>query len=754
MKNEVSVLFALRRLAVSVLLAATVAMAAMPAATGAGVEIKRLPEKKPTWIEISGGSGRQSWTLRYGTYSDFATQAQLVPAAGNRTWFTHGGWLRLIDTEKGLVTGRWHFPDLIVQVVPVGNRLQIVVEDKRDRQVFRRTLTFEPGLTAAVPYWPSEQLSLVRVPITEASGARPGLDVDLLSDTPKIPAGGAAKELVPELEEAVRRDPTTPWRRVALWRLLHHLQDARASAVLAEALRVPTTDFTELLPIAGLLDRLGEREAARAAFERGFQDFIQRGNDPRLALILLEKIVLYRPWGINRMDPSSDYGRELIERNYRLAPHCEAADLAWEMYADYLEKNGRAEEARLWRARAREAAPTSVFLLPRGLGLIADRMLLLLLASFFAGLLFLALLSVRYWHQRRADWAASEGKGRLARAIRTFEVKYWSRSQRFAFLTIVLAGWIGTGVLGAISHGIQRGVASPLTLGAGSLAAPGTVWYLENRLPSTPERDLFLALAYQQSGEKEKAERLYRRLSGFAEAWNNLGVLLKESGENQQAQQAFREALRLDPNLAEAALNLGQAARTLWTELHQKYAPGQPMLAPPQPGGMWRMFLGGSWGKVALWALLAGPFATVEISGLLPAFPIWFHILFVAALVFALALFLIPVRPVTQSPPRIHTALEVLFPGIAPQWCILGGLALTAWTYFLAQGLLLIRFGTPYIMTSLAVPSLGRAYGVSEADISEIFRIINPSWTWLYGAPLLLFAVNLVLVLRAKLRRS
>jgi len=45
---------------------------------------------------------------------------------------------------------------------------------------------------------------------------------------------------------------------------------------------VPTTDYTEMLPISVELERFGARSAAAAAYERGYQDFLERGNDPRL----------------------------------------------------------------------------------------------------------------------------------------------------------------------------------------------------------------------------------------------------------------------------------------------------------------------------------------------------------------------------------------------------------------------------------------------------------------------------------------
>ena len=331
---------------------------------GANVQMNH-PSK--TLVEITGGSGPQSWQLRYGTHDSY--NKQLVSANENRAWFSHGSWLRLIDTKKGVVIGRWHFPGVIVALGPTENQVDVEVEDKLNDRVFRRTFNFFPRAGEVVPYWPTGNLLLNRVPMTEVESAwRSEESGGLLSDTWKIPTEGEVQELLGELEEAVERDSTAPALRIALWRVLREVEDPRAPAVLEEALEVSTTDFTEMLPLAGLLDRLGERAAAGRAFELGYQDFLRRGNDPRLLLTLIGKMILYQPWRQKLPDLSTSYGRELMDRTFRLAPRSEGADFAWQAYAAYLQQGGQTEAAHLWRARARKAARTSVFLMPRDPG--------------------------------------------------------------------------------------------------------------------------------------------------------------------------------------------------------------------------------------------------------------------------------------------------------------------------------------------------------------------------------------------------
>ncbi len=595
-----------RRLAARIVVAALAASWAIGPVSGADVRLTRVPEKSPTQLEISGGSGRKSWRLRYGTYFDFATQAQLVSVAGNRAWFSHGGWLRLIDTEKGLVIGRWHFPGQIVHLVPQETRVQVDIEMKLGDQRLRRTLTLDPGARAEVPYWRSGWLILERLPMTELeSGWRVKPNSDLLNTLGKI-SGEHAKRLIPELEEAARRDPDSPWIQVGLAKLMRDAGDPRSPAVFESALGVPTTDFTELLPIAGFLERLGEHNRARAFFDRGYEDYWRHGNDPRMFTELLDRLILYQPFLSDRgANLATEPGREIVERLYRLQPNGAEAEYAWRVYAESSRKTARPDEARIWRTRAEEARVNSMFLLEPPFSLLLDHSVLVFLGAFFAAVIYTLILIARYQRQRRTALAARGRVAKFWRGLSLFSLQYWSRRERVALLTIVLPAWYAAGVAGVFGQAVLRQAATPLGTWTGSLRGPASTSFFES-FPQTPERDLLLAFAYQQNGENDKAERLYRSLPRFAESWNNLGVLLKEAGKDREARQAFEQALQLDLNLAEGALNLDQPPHTLWTELHQKYLSGRPMLAPPGPERIRHAYLGGSWREIFLRAL-AGP---------------------------------------------------------------------------------------------------------------------------------------------------
>jgi tetratricopeptide (TPR) repeat protein len=723
----------------------------------------RLQRVSDMLVEITG----PGWRLQFGL-DPFAElplhEPILLPIGGDRAYYSAGGWLRLIDTRKGQVLNRWHFPADITRLAPVGEKLQVDVQDQRGySQTFSRTLLFDPQ-APVIPYWPPNWVRFYHFSRAESRGpldssmALKATVVGNLVVRGDTLAPEVARRALPGIEEAVRRDPGTPWLRVWFAKLLRDAGDPRAAAEFLAAIRVPTTDFTELLPISAYLDHIGETEAAREAFDSGYRDFLEKKNDPRLVVMLIDRLFLFPSYSHAKLSPAQL--REAMERNYLVAPNCEGARYAWQIYAVSLEKAGDAEQARLWRARAKEASQYPPFFEIPQLYRVLDVCVLVMFSSVFAVLLHFLVLYFRYRPQSRLDSAARKRTGRRGFAL--FRLEYWSRRQRVAFLILILVAWYAVGLAGGITAGILKGAAAPLSMGAGSLAGPVNIDYLEDQLAATPQRDLLLALAYQQDGQKEKAERLYRGLPQFAESWNNLGVLLKEEGRQQEARQAFERALQIAPDLAEAALNLGSPAgapRSTSTELHQKYLPGRPMLAPPRGTTLLEALLGSSMARAYLRAL-AGPlggwgwslgglgtFLSGVSMGAGGAF------IPVAALLFALVLvFLIPSREVTQPAGRMHWIAETLFPGTSPWWHVFGGVALLTWVYLVVQLVAIVRIGTAYFVSGIAIPNLSRSYGVPEASMREIYRLVlNPPWEWIYLAPVVLFAVNLLIVLRGRL---
>jgi len=721
----------------------------------------RLTRISPTLIEITGGEGKQAWRLQYGTKSHVdLPQTLFVTAGEDRAWFSHMSWLRLIDTRRGVVLGRWHFPSQIMRLVPEGSRVQVEVkaEDGATWDHIRRTVTFDPN-SPKIPFWLSSYLLLFRLPAWEADfhqfrpdrvkfgpyGAAPGSG--FASAALAELSAQEAKGLIPELEEALRRDPFSPWMRVTLGKLLADVGDSRAVSLMQQAVELPA-DYTELFPISAFLHQHGYSEQATTAFERGYRDFYEHGNDPRLLPALIGRLIMFHE-DISKLNEAQR--KEYLERVYRVGPWAEGAVYAWQIHARSLAAVGRTVEAQTWRERAGETARRSLYigeLFTRPL----DRFFGVLCASIVAALFYLLVVCLRYGPQARLVAAIGRRQGRL-QSLLFRRLEYWSRRERIAFLGIALTGWFAAGLAGPYVQGWKRYAEKmPLSFYLGSFASFPSAEALQSSVPVSRERDLLLALALQQSGETARAEQLYRGLPQFPQAWNNLGVLLKKAGRESEAQRAFEQALRMEPGMAEAAFNLGRPPSDLWTQNQARYLPGQPMLAPPTPQHMFRAFLGVSF-PALLVRSLAGPFGGAldahlseysgyHVFGPEPWGPRIAALLLIAITILALALaFVVPHRDVTEGPERSQHFWEVLFPGTSPRWNVLGGLALVAWFWVLIFGVV----ARGELITAYLMPNPDKSYGLVGSRALAV-RLATGSPTAFYIAAIVLFVVNLLVV--------
>lgn len=72
-----------------------------------------------------------------------------------------------------------------------------------------------------------------------------------------------------------------------------------------------------------------------------------------------------------------------------------------------------------------------------------------------------------------------------------------------------------------------------------------------------------LGIAYQRTGNAREARKAYKKAielwSEYADAWNNLGTLDHSRGRYKQAIAAYRKAIQLDPGSAVYRRNLGAA---------------------------------------------------------------------------------------------------------------------------------------------------------------------------------------------------
>ncbi|MGH9650394.1 MAG: hypothetical protein ACRD3I_07975, partial [Terriglobales bacterium] len=176
-----------------------------------------LQRPQPDRIEISGGAGKTAWKLAYGTLA--STEAHFASGEAGRAWFGHGFWLRLMDTEKGTVLGRWRMPGAVLKLTPQGGKVEVEFDlGKDEEREFHEKLTFDPAVPK-VAEWPMGGLLPMRVSRNEAMGAGSKSLPDIFNPKSQIKAEDARQE-IPAFEEAARRDPFNPWLRVALARLL------------------------------------------------------------------------------------------------------------------------------------------------------------------------------------------------------------------------------------------------------------------------------------------------------------------------------------------------------------------------------------------------------------------------------------------------------------------------------------------------------------------------------------------------------
>jgi tetratricopeptide (TPR) repeat protein len=719
-----------------------VVLPAVLAASEAFAQDVRLDRPTNSLIEITGGAGDARWTLRYGGVA--ATNGALLQKVSEgRACFSHGSWLRLIDTDAGMVIGRWRFPGEILEMTPSANgTITIVIRVPPSVGKGRHSVSFDP-ISGTVPRWESGGLSPLVAPSTEADMLLRATSSGRLWETP---AADAATR-IPDLVELIRRDPLSPWLQIALGKLLKDVGDERASQAFAAAVAVKSTDFTELFRISAMLERLDQPTEAAEAFERAYADFLSRGRDPRLLQFLITRLQLYSPAPGNA-DELDDRERDrLITRIYQVAPTGEATDLAWRLYADYLDSQGRAAEARTWRERAQVAANESLNGNPYHVLLAHDRPFLFAMGCLLAIVSLLVGLFLKYRRQVRLRLAADIRPKRPLYFL-PYSLAYWNVTERLTLLLLASAGWVAIGLASVYATLILRSWSGPILFGG--LGGPVVEHWLTTELPDTPARTLAAAIGHQQIGEGKDAERLYRALPQYAESWNNLGVILSDEGKADEARAAYARAREIDPMLPEAALNLGEQTSNAVVNLHGKYLPGRPMIAPPTREHLLEALMGNVWTHRYLWAL-AGPLPVVgsieRLAGLTPMWGLAYQfLLWLPAAI--LILIFIPIRTdLTQSPGSGFRLAEVIAPGLAPLWGVLSGPVLALWSLLVLIIVATAVSGSPYVIAS-AWSFVGRF--LLPPGLPDAGTVFDPNPLLIYTAAAALFGVNVALIWRAR----
>jgi tetratricopeptide (TPR) repeat protein len=499
----------------------------------------------------------------------------------------------------------------------------------------------------------------------------------------------------------------------------------------------------ELLDIANYLEEKNERDAAHLAFELGYAEFWRQGQDPRLTSFLLI------PGSNIRPDTPPSIQRELADRAYATGPWVDGAAKAWDLYAKSLAASGDDAGAALWQERAKDARANGLLVSGDQFYYEALAASLVTTTSLAAAVLYVVVLYSRYRPQRQARRAAERAAGVSRPGF--CNIEYWRRNERLAFLSIVAVAWIAEGVAGtSLRASSNRSFGYFFDLRSGTLFGSSTTETLESRGVKGPERDLLMAIAYQRDGQPDEAIKLYKGLPQFAEGWNNLGVLLKNSGDDEGSRRAFEHAVQLRPDFPEAEWNLGKPARGDWVKLHERFAVDKPMMTVPRRAQVLKAF--GIRESSVDWArVLAGP---LENDGAVNNFFRPSGRLRAGVLIFfaagALVLLFLRPRELTLAPPRYQVIPELLFPGTARLWGLAGGILLGAACYFSSAlwPAVWSRFYS-YMNYSSSFRRFPLPFSVTRGGAPELFSPI-PSFRWF----LALMALNAAVVLFWKWRRK
>ncbi len=705
-----------RRLLAS-LISAVLLLWAVPAWAGT-VEVHQL---STYLLEVSGGNGPHAWHIRYATRFRPAVFATLEDR-GNVAWFSHYNWLRRIDTEKGIVTGRWMLPGLIKKLQFRNGRLQATVSSGNSyfNQGIIEVIDFDPEHPPEVQAFNSEWSQAETLVKFRADG--------------KVDPAEAGKALT-EQQNTYERDRFSPWFGVALAAIYDALDIAGGVKLLDAATSLNTAHYSESLDMAAVLV-WSHLDFSRRAFDRGYAGIWQHDQDPRLTTTPIIETRLQR-------NTPELVQRELMDRVYKLNPWIFGAENAWRLYGNFLINAGNRDEGALWLARADEAHTNWLLERPdrREYEYLASS---LLGTSFLAGaVLYGAVLFIRYRPQRKARLEAERAAGVSRPGC--LNVEYWRKTERIAFFSMIAVAWFADGYANAcLQLNASRSIGFFSQMQAGALLGPSSIAMLENDVPQSPERELFLAMALQRNNQPREAERHYRAVPQFAEAWNNLGVLLKNAGDDAGSRAAFMRALAIRPDFPEAEWNLGGPPRGEWVKFHAQFVPEKPMPAVPTRTQLSKVY-GIQEGGPSLAATAKGPL------GFQPDDDMDFVYrgrtakgLLIFGVCGGLVLLCLRPREVFSPPPRYQAILDLLIPGTARVWNVFGGLLLGA-TCMASSKIWPVRWARMYSFYSYSgdYRRFPLPWSMIFSNNVRAFESPIPSFRWFAG----LFMLNVAVVL-------
>lgn len=614
-------------------------------APGATLEPDRIERVGDT--VIAQRDGRELWRLDFPPGS--GGTSEVLEHLG-RVWVAHGNSVLELTPASGRVERRYLLPARVTALDPEGEDVSAVA-------------TFDDGLSERLDIRGGRVQGVVRF------GSDPAL-FDWLR------AEAAVEDPAARLE----RDPTNSWLHALAGE--REASGAEARRRYAEAVDRAET-FYDLAALARFLQERGQPELAERAMDEALRDFAARGYAPELLTGRELRDAYAFPLGaledaLDRDDlPAAAFWAPWV--HLLAAPEVPATRTALTRYARDLRAEGRTDEAATWRERARAGRRTSATTtLDRIFGALARLGTLGVAAMLLTIVLLMLTLTAKYWRPQSAMLRRrAAAKSRIGPVPRLFSIRYFSFTEKLVLVILFAA----TLALAALAVWGREARALPPALGSGTLASAPAREYLE-AAPLRGERAGFVrGYAAQVAGEASEARRHYRASLGVPAALNNLGAL--------EADEAlYQRALDLSPGMTEARYNLGLT--TAPSPFHDRYRPGEPMLAPPAPTDLQAAVAGG-WDRAVARAF-TDPWGAFVSSPLLPV-PrwVWWGVLALFLLLaLAAVLWLLVPRPrLARNAPRtpLYHLLALLVPGSGLADEAWGVLLLLPWAVFGADAL-------------------------------------------------------------------
>lgn len=705
---------------------------------------------------------------------------------GQVVYYSHRGNLYETDARSGVVQRRFWMYGEVAALTAEGEGVTVTLKgDSSRRYAWTETLKLAPG-KGDVPFMLADQLTGLFQPERVACNAAPDFEAAVFAARDRnatrrpdyarrvevFDKNAHAQELseaIPKLEAMWRQDPTTP---ASLLRMAEYQwlldQPERATMTIQRLIdRTPQANAPELLRGLLMVDS-HDPALGQALFKRALTSWLAQGFDPRLQHTLIAYMILV---GVpDRFNLEDRADAERFERFtsyiYALSPNMEASAHLYHTLSTSYASAGNGAGAELWASRAKTAQQYSLlgsnsrdtYWLIVGLNLMFA-----CVAAFWLSLF------IKLGRTIPAGF-----RGEVPTSVWSNPFSRMTRGEVGGLVAVVaLFIWIG----GRVATGVKIiGVAAsaPIAMLSGSFGHPSVQQLIEKAPPAFEGEAIVRfvqALSHDQRGRAEEAFKGYESLTKAntpfkARALNNLGVLKARAGDEAGASALYRQALKADPQLAEAHHNLGKTPEGSYLSALAAVAPGQPMRAVLPDAAwtdFWRMGLDegrptGLFGGVReIMRKTTEPLRVVSLVQSVSAdddasigAPLGLGGGFMLVLGFLLfvALFA-PGTDVRLATNRLTWPAWLggwLTPGAARQYGVLGPLFMTFALYALINMAIYTRTGGmgTNILSSIAMPAFNRYFGLSDMKMmmppGEALCVQIAQLFWLFPLLNIMFA--------------